>query len=61
MTGLLMAALLLAAPWNPFIYAPAGQTYEQHIAEGNAIIAQVREYSIAHCGEQYMPSCDGWR
>lgn len=61
MKTLLLAVVILAAPWNPSIYAPDGQTYEEHTAEGNAIITQVREYSIAHCGEPYMPSCDGWR
>lgn len=50
-----------AAPWNPDIYAPDGQTYEEHIAEGEALIAQVRAYAIEHCGEEYMPSCTGWR
>lgn len=53
--------LPLAAPWNPDVYAPPGQTYEQHIAESDAFIAQVRAYAIAHCGEQYMPSCEGWQ
>lgn len=54
-------ATSFAAPWNPNDYAPDGQTYEQYIAEGEAFIAQVRDYAIAHCGEQYMPRCEGWR
>lgn len=58
---ILVLALLFGAPWNPNIYAPVGQTYAEHIAEGEAIIAQVRAYAIEHCGEQYMPSCEGWR
>lgn len=57
----MLLAILLAAPWNPAVYAPTGQTYEQHIAEGDALIAQTRAYSVAHCGEPYMPSCEGWR
>lgn len=57
----LLAAVLLAAPWNPLIYAPDGQSYEDHLADGQAFIAQVRDYAIAHCGQQYMPACDGWR
>jgi hypothetical protein len=53
----LLAAVVLAAPWNPLIYVPDGQTYAEHIAEGEAIIAEVRAYAIAHCDEPYMPSC----
>lgn len=52
--------LMAMAPWNPNVYAPEGQTYEEHIAEGEAFIAQVRAYAIEHCGQPYMASCDGW-
>lgn len=53
-------AILIAAPWNPTVYVPDGQTYAEHIAEGEAFIAQVRAYAITHCGEPFMPSCEGW-
>lgn len=54
MKSLIILAVLIAAPWNPNIYAPEGQTYEEHMAEGEAFIAQVRAYAIAHCGEPYF-------
>lgn len=53
------------APWNPYDYVRPGETYEEYIAEGKAIIAHAENHDAAGtdpelCEEDDCPHWPAW-